>query len=593
MIRIEGTSPPNGDNPTQKNQNASHLPSISNTIQAILPQSSTQTNNDQQSDDNKFPQSKNNIIDDNKINSAFQNEQKSNNINDQENGEKYTSEQETNSNLPKGNTEGTENINNTYINEDDSKTENGNNENNKEDSNEGNDNLENNNDNEAKIKDTNSNNENKDEEEDGKETENTNNENKDEKKTELINNNSVNIEDNNQTKAEDTNNDNEQSNQTNEQQSELANNNNNGEEEEEKTLNSNRSINSNTSKKSNFSNKPFSFYMIRVDPKEVEDSLESLMTRNIQPTEQLRDPVMQLINRKKLDALIQRDYDLAEKYEQTASTLQKSGDDLLFERNERIRKLTIDDRSDSISEKIKNVQQKYNKKIDDIKTERKTSIENLQSQHEIENSQFRQKWQDPNFLSKYKHPSQELIQLRLMEKRLALSKFYDEAKEKKIWADKQQKIEEKQMQTVIEGEMKKEFFRMKDSQYLQLKKLTDHYDSLIKSLELQKNKEIQSMQYALKQMEVKKNTVPNRKLHTIPQELCQMNNNDTDTSLTAKMSPRTLSRLAQFRNEKKGKINVSPIADSAFSKLIAAHPIVRPQSKFKVNNHPPSRMRKL
>ena len=73
MIQVEGTSPSNGDNPTKKDQNASHLPNISNTIQAILPQSSIQTNNDQQSDDSKFPQSKNNIIDDNKINSAFQN----------------------------------------------------------------------------------------------------------------------------------------------------------------------------------------------------------------------------------------------------------------------------------------------------------------------------------------------------------------------------------------------------------------------------------------------------------------------------------------------------------------------------------------
>ena len=141
--------------------------------------------------------------------------------------------------------------------------------------------------------------------------------------------------------------------------------------------------------------------------------------------------------------------------------------------------------------------------------------------------------------------------------------------------------------------MKKDFFRMKDAQLFQIKKNSEYYDSQIKSVEFQRNKEIQAMDYALKQMEVKKNTIPNRKLHVIPKELTMMNDKITDTSSTAKISPRTMSKLAKFRVEKKGKISVSPISESTFSKLIAAHSIVRPPSKFKVNNHPPSRLKRL
>ena len=111
---------------------------------------------------------------------------------------------------------------------------------------------------------------------------------------------------------------------------------------DQSNIKTDRSTNSNSSLIKQFSNKPISFYLNQVDSKEVEDALESLISHQTQPVEQLRDPVTQLINRKKLGALIERDYDLAEKYDQTSEILQKSSDDLLFERSERIRKLTID-----------------------------------------------------------------------------------------------------------------------------------------------------------------------------------------------------------------------------------------------------------
>ncbi|OHS97238.1 hypothetical protein TRFO_36556 [Tritrichomonas foetus] len=353
-----------------------------------------------------------------------------------------------------------------------------------------------------------------------------------------------------------------------------------------------RSKSSKTSHKY-LSSRPVAFFMQQADPKEVEASLESLMKHNTPPIEQLREPVMQLISHKKLDALIESDYDLAERYDKAAEILQKNGADVLFERAERIRKLTIDDRADTIVERLENVKQKYQDQIKNAKQERQKALCYAQDQHEKQNQEFRQKWQDPAFLSKFKKPSQELLQLRFIEKKLALSKYYDEAKEKKLLADKQQKIEEKKMQENIEEEMKKEFFKLKEEQYQELNKISVHYESMITSIGLQRDKEVQSIEYALRQMEIKKNTIPNKKLHSLPKDLCQINELDTDTSQTCKTSSRTAAKMSLFKNEKKGKLKVTPIAESVLSKLISAHPIVRPVSKFKIKSKPPSRIRRL
>lgn len=347
------------------------------------------------------------------------------------------------------------------------------------------------------------------------------------------------------------------------------------------------------STKSAKSSHSLSIYVIQPDPKEVEASLVSLMKYKTMPIEQLRDPVIQLINHKKLDAIIERDYELAEKYESLTELLQQNDADEVFEKNEQRRQMTLDDRSDSITQKITKVQNLYDAKIDKLEQERKDAIQKLQAQHEEENRNFRQKWQDPNFLSKYKHPSQELLNLRFIEKKLAMAKCYDEAKEKKILADRQQKIEEQQTQHIVEEEMKKEFFKFKEAQVQEIKKIYDYYESSIKQQQHLKTKEIKSLRCSLNQIEIKKNTVPNKKLLCMPLELSELNQKETDTSLTCKTSARTASKIAQFRNENKQKLKVTPLSDTTFTKLISSHPIIRPQSKFKPLSNPTSRVKKL
>lgn len=331
------------------------------------------------------------------------------------------------------------------------------------------------------------------------------------------------------------------------------------------------------------------YFLQLPDPVDVEAALNSLMKNKTLPVEQMRAPVLQLISRKKLDAVMDSDYDLAENYDKAADLLQQSEADTLFERSERIRKLTLDDRTTDIHERVARTRERYAQRLDNLKSERFQAIKELEVKHDQEKEQFKMKWQNPAFLAKYNKPSAELLQLRFIEQKMAISKCYDEAAEKRKVADQQQKLEEKMIQMNMDEAMKRDFFKMKDQQAAEIQKTNSRYDTLERQLAFLEKREIEPLEYSIREMEIRKGQTPNRKLHTMPRSLMELNELDTDTALKAKKSPRTATKLAKFRNEKKGELKISPISDKAFKDLLAAYPIVRPQSKIKSQSASPSR----
>lgn len=145
------------------------------------------------------------------------------------------------------------------------------------------------------------------------------------------------------------------------------------------------------------------------------------------------------------------------------------------------------------------------------------------------------------------------------------------------------------IQMSMDEAMKRDFFKMKDQQAAEIQKTNARYDSLERQLAFQERREIEPLEYSIREMEIRKGQTPNRKLQTIPKSLMDINELETNTTLKAKKSPRTATKLAKFRNEKKGELKISPISDKAFKDLIAAYPIVRPQSKIKSQSASPSR----
>lgn len=328
------------------------------------------------------------------------------------------------------------------------------------------------------------------------------------------------------------------------------------------------------------------------NPQEVETALNSLVNDDIQPDDNLRRAVMHLLSRKKLDALIAANYDLAERYDKAIDSLFSSAGKTLYDQEERTTRVSIDDRIAAAQEKLRSTKEKYGQKQETLKNDRFEAAKKLNTRHNQQNEEFRKKWRSPAFLARFQRPSPELLEMRYIERRMALSKNYEEAKEARKIANVQQRKEERVIQANVEDQMKRDFFRMKDQQSADIERLNKRFDYLEEQLELQRVKEIEPIEFYLAELE-KKKSAPVRKVNLLPRSLMTLGEVDENEEVLMKTSPRTAARYAEFRNDKRVELKVRGVSDRMFKSLLAAYPVDIPHSRTKAKTQHASRARSV
>jgi hypothetical protein len=96
-------------------------------------------------------------------------------------------------------------------------------------------------------------------------------------------------------------------------------------------------------------------------------------------------------------------------------------------------------RFEEVFSQLQALQQSSEHEFEQLENEMKNCLFELENKHIRETDAFREKWQNPAFFAQYQKPSPELLQMRYIERRLALKWNYEEAKAKRDIADKQQK----------------------------------------------------------------------------------------------------------------------------------------------------------
>ena len=324
------------------------------------------------------------------------------------------------------------------------------------------------------------------------------------------------------------------------------------------------------------------------NPQEVETALNSLVDGDVQPDNNLRRAVMHLLSRKKLDALIEANYDLAERYDKAIDSLFSSAGKTLYDQEERTSRVSIDDRIAAAQEKLRSTKEKYEQKQENLKNDRFEAAKRLNTRHNQQNEEFRKKWRSPAFLARFQRPSPELLEMRYIERRMALSKNYEEAKEARKIANVQQRKEERVIQANLEDQMKRDFFRMKDQHSADIERLNKRFDYLEEQLELQRVKEIEPIEFYLAELE-KKKSAPVRKVNLLPRSLMTLGEVDENEEVLMKTSPRTAARYAEFRNDKRGELKVRGVSDRMLKSLLAAYPVDIPHSRTKAKTRHASR----
>lgn len=310
---------------------------------------------------------------------------------------------------------------------------------------------------------------------------------------------------------------------------------------------------------------------------EINEAYNMLVKFKMPPNPNVKEAVIQKLNHDKLQALMNSDYKEAQKLDDAYLITNK--DDMAYqaEQSEELRIQHLNERTKNMLDQIAQINEKYDNSIYAIKQNTNERYHDMTQKHHEELMQFRGKWQDPAFLKQFNRPSQRLLSMRHIEKKMALAKRYDDAKKTKRMADQLQIAEENQMQKLIEEQMRKEFIKMREIQQKAVNKMVFHEDAIIDEIEEARRKEIEPVETALKQMSIKKKATPNKKLATMPRQLLggaqiiQPNAGPPSNPL----SPRTASKMKKFRGEKKAELKIAPMDDEMFEKLTNSNSVVQ------------------
>lgn len=308
-------------------------------------------------------------------------------------------------------------------------------------------------------------------------------------------------------------------------------------------------------------------FVPKLDPEEIDYHFDNLIRHQTLPPEEYKQAILDKINRKRLEALELSEYDEVRKYDLATQNIHAANGDNIVDIKDEERKKDIDRRANEIKNQLHEAKIRWNSKIERVKQDNETRLQQMKDRHHVEIKNFKSKWQDPNHLRQFNKPSTILMNMRATEKKFALAKKYDDARATKRQADRLQQQEEDQMQIRIQEQMQIEFLKLKQNQLMEIQKLTIYHQKVESELETQKEKELEPYEHAIETMDLKKNQPINKKFLIMQ--------NRAYTAITSREArqrgsvptPRTSKQLLIYRTAKAADLNIVPLDDSVFDKL--------------------------
>lgn len=240
--------------------------------------------------------------------------------------------------------------------------------------------------------------------------------------------------------------------------------------------------------------------------RELEEAIDELVHHFKPPPQELRAPMMQYLEKRRVEALIEGDYDLAEKQDKIAGILQT----VLQNEQQKINEdKTIDilyGRWQQLIQKQNQVNAKWDAKVQEFIADSDRQKEEMEIAHEEEVDNFLSKWKDPSFLRPFNKPSSKLLQLREQEKAMAISRMYSQAKEMKAIADRLQREETQQAQAKISATMSMERNKLAAKQNKEVNAWNSYRTRMLKSFQAERQKELRPIQTAMQQIKAKKSS---------------------------------------------------------------------------------------
>lgn len=178
---------------------------------------------------------------------------------------------------------------------------------------------------------------------------------------------------------------------------------------------------------------------------ESDDPISIAMNRLIEfgeiPPEEQRTQVIYMMKREGVSAMINEEYDKAKKIEEAQFYLREFLQNDFAQKKSEFARNAIETKIQTAQNELDIEKGEWDELLKSYKERQQNERLKLIEQHKEEQDKFSEKWAQQSTLIPYKKPSSQLLQLRKMQKNLALTKNFSEAKSIKQKADELQRIE--------------------------------------------------------------------------------------------------------------------------------------------------------
>jgi hypothetical protein len=201
---------------------------------------------------------------------------------------------------------------------------------------------------------------------------------------------------------------------------------------------------------------------------ELEDAYDEFQKNKTLPSFLMKDAILDYGRRRSLDFMMVEDYDAAYKNDMVVNDLLLafSKDSGGFSTDSIASYL--DSRIQSIREQRASTQQRYDESISAMREKQQKKLERLLALQQEERDNFERDCTSSEFLKKFSKPSTELLQLRKIQKGLALAHKFDEAKSVKAQGDRMQHQETLSAQSRAGSHIRTAYAQLLDRQRQQL-----------------------------------------------------------------------------------------------------------------------------
>ena len=146
------------------------------------------------------------------------------------------------------------------------------------------------------------------------------------------------------------------------------------------------------------------------------------------------------------------------------------------------------------------VNKEWDEKINKWRSDQSQRVNELEAEHNAQVEEFEKKWADPNYLTQFNKPSQQLLNLRQVEQTLAMSKLFERAQQTKVRADQLQKEEVAEAQKRAVTVMRNEFDTLEAKQKREMECLLAYTKRNVDFMEQERARQVRPLEHIIERL---------------------------------------------------------------------------------------------